>query len=332
MHPKAIFESFKNMKALVIGDLMIDAYIWGSVDRISPEAPVPIIDINKREDRLGGAANVALNLRSLGAKTTMCGLVGEDFSAKTLKGLFEEEAIQTDGIVHSSFRPTTIKTRIISGKQHLLRVDEESKTYINAEETKALKTKFDQLINAEDFDVIILEDYNKGVLSPEFIEHIINAAQEKGIKTTVDPKKEHFLAYKGVDLFKPNLKELKEGLKLNELKGDDTAALNKALDTLENLLHNKISFTTLSEHGVYIKKGADSKHIPAFPRKIIDVSGAGDSVISVASLCLAAGMDIEDIALWSNLAGGIVCESVGVIPINAEQLLQEVEEKYAHVR
>lgn len=332
MSPKEIFKHFKNMKALVIGDLMIDAYIWGSVDRISPEAPVPIIDINKREDRLGGAANVALNLRALGAQTTMCGLVGEDTSAQILEILFQNENIDTSGLVTSKERPTTVKTRIISGKQHLLRVDEESKQYASSSEEKLLIQTFDELIAKDDYDVIIMEDYNKGVLSKQFITHIISQAKKKGIKTTVDPKKENFLAFKGVDLFKPNLKELREGLGLDKLPGNDLVALEKALNQLETALGNKISFTTLSEHGVLIKDQHKTKHLPAFPRKIIDVSGAGDSVISVASLCLAAGLDIEDIALWSNLAGGIVCESVGVIPIDAKVLEEEIFEKITHAR
>ncbi len=319
---EALFSKFAGLKVLVIGDVMIDAYVWGKVDRISPEAPVPVIRVTAKEDRLGGAANVALNVAALGATPIICAIAGSDLKGGVLTDLLSENGMSAEGIVHSPERPTTVKTRVISSHQHIVRVDEESLAPLSSREEEELLHRIGQLMDSEKPDVVIFEDYNKGMLTPRVIEASIAAAQSRGIPTAVDPKKEQFFAYRGVSLFKPNLKELAEGLKRDIPKGD-LPALEEAVVALEAELGNAISLITLSEHGVYVKANGSSHHLPAHIRKIADVSGAGDTVISVAALCLALGTAPEVMAALSNLAGGLVCEKVGVVPVEKEQLLRE---------
>ena len=319
----SIFERFNHLKVLILGDVMIDSYLWGKVDRISPEAPVPIVSVTKIENRLGGAANVALNVAALGAKPIICSVVGDDGKADLMNQLLAESELSTEGLVRSDHRPTTVKTRVISSGQHLLRVDEEKTELLNDAESAGLINRFDQLINEEAIDVVIMQDYNKGVLSEEVITKVIEKCREKGIPTAVDPKKDQFLSYRLVDLFKPNLKELREGLKV-ELNDDDfMESLQRAVKELEAKLQNKMSLITLSERGMACSTDNCWIHLPAHDRKIIDVSGAGDTVISVAALCLALELEPEITASLSNLAGGLVCESVGVVPIEKDQLLSE---------
>ncbi len=317
-----LFEQFNNLKVLVVGDVMIDSYVWGKVERISPEAPVPVVRVTAKEDRLGGAANVALNILALGATPIICAIAGKDQKGRVLKDLFDASGISASGLVYSEERPTTVKTRVISGTQHIVRVDEESLAPLSpAEEGKFLAAVSNTLREMKP-NVLIFEDYNKGLLTPHVISAIIALAKEMQIPTAVDPKKENFFAYKSVDLFKPNLKELVEGLKVEIPKKDNTA-LESAVTKLETRLEHGISLITLSEEGIYVKNKGKSMRIPAHPRKITDVSGAGDTVISVAALCLALNTDEVYLAALSNLAGGLVCEKVGVVPVNREQLLHE---------
>lgn len=321
---KQIVEQFKTKRILVIGDVMIDSYLRGNVNRVSPEAPVPIVSLQKEEDRLGGAANVAINLVAMGASAIICSVIGKDKSGEKLVDLLAENSISAEGLVFSNSRQTTVKTRIIGNNQHLLRVDSEQTNDITIQEEDELVKKVEQILNGK-IDAIIFEDYNKGVLTESGILRIISLANSKGIYTTVDPKNKNFFAYKNVSLFKPNLKELKEGVGMN-FSFSDQESFKKAIDLLEERLGNSISFVTLSEHGVFIKDKIEQHHIQAHIRNIADVSGAGDTVISVATLCLTAGLALKEIAEIANLAGGLVCEKSGVVSIEKEQLIQEVEE------
>jgi len=327
MKPSALdelFDSFHNLKVMIIGDIMVDAYLWGNVDRISPEAPVPVISVTKREDRLGGAANVALNVSAMGATPFVCAIAGNDTKGQILIKLLEKRGLSSEGIVHLDDRPTTVKSRVISGHQHIVRVDEESTAMLNSDEEVAFLKRATQMIEKENPEVIIFEDYNKGLLTEQIISQLIQIAAEKNIPTAVDPKKVNFFSYREVTLFKPNLKELKEGLKI-EFDKKDYQKLKLAVEELENHVKNSISFITLSEEGVYVKEGDDHSRIPAHLRKISDVSGAGDTVISVAALCLARRTSSKFMAALANLAGGLVCEKVGVVPIDPEQLLSEAK-------
>jgi rfaE bifunctional protein kinase chain/domain len=319
------FGKFNQLKIAVIGDIMVDAYIWGKVSRISPEAPVPIIDLSKSEDRLGGAANVALNLVALGVQAEIISVIGKDEAGEKLKSLFEKRNIRFSNLVESKDRKTTIKTRVIGNNQHLLRVDNEQTNTINSEEEMALIQAVEKAI-AAGLDAIILEDYNKGVLTENVITQVVDLANKNGLITTVDPKKDNFLSYKNVTLFKPNLKELKEGMKV-EFDFSEFHLFEQAVIDLEADLNNKITFVTLSEHGVYVKEGIARTHLPAHLRDIADVSGAGDTVIAVSTACLAAGLSPVDMANVANLAGGLVCESSGVVAIDKQSLLDEVEKQ-----
>ena len=310
---------------LVIGDVMLDAYVMGKVNRISPEAPVPIVSLENKDARIGGAGNVALNLLALGAKPIICGVIGEDSSGDKLLNLFEKNGISTDGLVKSMARKTTVKTRVISNKQQLLRIDSESTFPLLESEEIKLNNTIQNVIN-QGVDGIIFEDYNKGVLTDSVIQNTIKIAKEKDIPTAVDPKKENFLSYRGVSLFKPNLKELKEGLNLNFDFNSNKELFEKGIEVLEEKLQNEISFVTLSENGVFIKNKTENYYVPAHVRSISDVSGAGDTVIAVATLCLISGASTKQIAEISNLAGGLVCEKSGVVSISKNDLLKEVSE------
>lgn len=322
-----LFNAFNNLKVLIVGDVMIDANLFGKVERISPEAPVPIVLVENRKSLLGGAANVALNIKSMGAIPIMCSVIGNDAKGNEFLQLMEDQNMRNDGIIKSSFRPTTTKYRVIGNRTQMLRVDEEIDTDLSEEESTHFLKRIEEIIETEKVDVIIFEDYNKGVLTAEVITKVITLANERGIPTTVDPKKKNFDQYNHVTLFKPNLKELREGLKV-DVNPEDKASLAQALNLLQEKQQIKIAMTTLSEYGVFIRSFDSYKHescfqIPAHRRAITDVSGAGDTVISVASLCLALNQHIDLIAALSNLAGGLVCEHIGVVPVNRERLMEE---------
>lgn len=320
--PEDIFNAFNKLKVLVIGDVMIDSYLWGKVERISPEAPVPILNVQKREIRLGGAANVALNVQALGATPILCSIVGNDLDGRNFQQLLTDNRLEKEGILLSEERITTIKHRIISGSHHMLRVDQETDKEITPNEKKKLIDKIISLLTGA--HVVIFEDYDKGVLNEEVISAVIAAAKSKNIPTIVDPKKRNFLCYNGATLFKPNKKELKEGLKIDS-DLNDIREVEKSVQLLKEKMKLEGVLITLSEQGVYIHNDEDKVHLPAHVRKIADVSGAGDTVVSTAALCMALGLPAKTIAALSNLAGGLVCEQVGVVPIEKNKLLEEAK-------
>lgn len=322
MNVESLFEQFAGKKIAVVGDVMLDAYLRGGVHRVSPEAPVPIVSLEKEEDRLGGAANVALNLVALGAEAIICSVIGNDRDGNRLIEIMEEQGISAKGIVQSADRKTTVKTRVIGNNQQLLRIDSEQTDDINETEQLLIVERIESLIHSG-IDALIFEDYNKGVLTEAVIQKLIAICTKNEILTTVDPKKKNFFAYKGVTLFKPNLKELKEGLDV-QFSMHEKAGFEAAVSQLENRLNNQVTFVTLSELGVFIKDAVDKKYVPAHVRNIADVSGAGDTVISVATLCLTIGLPIQEIAEIANLAGGLVCEKSGVVSIEKEQLKAEL--------
>ncbi len=321
---KKLFKQFNDLNILIIGDVMIDTYLWGSVDRISPEAPVPVLLINKKENRLGGAANVALNVQSLGATAIVCAVVGEDKEGTEFLELLKARGLNADGIIRASERLTTVKTRVIGQKQQILRIDSENNQNIGKILSDKVIAKITAIINKQTIDAIIFQDYDKGVISASLIHEIVKLADKNKIITVVDPKKRNFLDYTGVTLFKPNLKELRDGLKL-EINLATPQELEKAVEQLKNHLNCKSVMVTLSERGVFIDSAKGKKLIPAHIRDIADVSGAGDTVIATAALCLAAGLDEFSTAAIANISGGLVCEHPGVVPVNKEQLLKEAK-------
>ncbi|MGQ1785968.1 bifunctional heptose 7-phosphate kinase/heptose 1-phosphate adenyltransferase [Saccharicrinis sp. GN24d3] len=322
-----LFQSFNDKNILILGDVMIDSYLWGDVNRISPEAPVPILSGIGRENRLGGAANVALNIQALGANPILCSVIGDDIRSHDFFKLLKAQKMSKEGIVTCHHRKTTVKTRVISQHQHLLRVDEEICTPINHDSEEKLMAKLIHVLETHRIDAIIFEDYDKGVITSSVIEKVVKLANEKGIPTLVDPKKRNFNDYKGVTFFKPNFKEFNEGCKL-ELNKSESKELVEAGKKFQHEQDIDILMITLSERGVFINhKEGDSAIVPAEVRSISDVSGAGDTVISVSSLCLIQGMEPGLIARIANMAGGLVCEESGVVPINKDLLLQECVRK-----
>lgn len=318
---KDTFKQFDDLEVLILGDVMLDRYLHGRVDRVSPEAPVPIVRLEDMEARLGGAANVALNIKAMGACPILCSIIGKDSAGQQLQGLLPENDISADYLIHSKARPTTVKTRVIASAQHLLRIDEESTDYLSDEEAQEYLQLIEEILQHRKIKVILFQDYNKGVLSKAIIHKVIQLAQERNIPTAVDPKFTHFFEYQHCTLFKPNLKEIREALAL-ELP-THRSALDQADKKLRSKLNHQYSLITLSEKGIYWNDGAHAEIQATHPRSIVDVCGAGDSVISVATLGLAIGLDLAQISYLSNLAGGQTCESVGVVPVNRQQLEAE---------
>ena len=320
-----IFEKFNSLNVLIIGDVMIDSYIWGKVERISPEAPVPVVRVTKKENRLGGAANVALNIQSLGACPYICAVIGDDSDGENFLSLLKAQGLSDEGLIKIKTRPTTVKTRIIAHNKQIARVDAETERNLSSSNSLLVLNKIKQIIADHRIDAIIFEDYDKGLITKELIDKTVKLAETMGIITVVDPKKRNFHAYKCVQLFKPNLKELREGLKI-EIDPSNIEQIEQAVEKLKKQLGAKTVMLTLSEHGVYVSSANGNKHIPAHKRNIADVSGAGDTVIATAALCLAAGLNEFKTAEIANLAGGLVCEHVGVVPIDKARLLIEVDD------
>lgn len=321
---RKLFDSFSSLKVGVVGDVMLDTYMWGRVDRISPEAPVPVVSLQKKEYRIGGAGNVALNCRSLGAQVFLLSVTGDDTESLLLEELLSGSDIDASYLVKSKDRITTNKTRIISRNQQMLRLDAEITGDLGSGDEKALLDKVQAYISTAGPDIIIMQDYNKGVLTEKIIHEVIQLCRQAGVLTAVDPKRKNFFAYSEADIFKPNLKEVKEGLNILE-ETINQALLQNIHTELVNRLSHKISFITLSEKGVFYQQEEKSNLIPSHLRSIADVSGAGDTVIAVAAMVYAATKNIHLMAEVANIAGGLVCEEVGTVAISKERLMHECE-------
>ena len=320
-----LFAHMNDLHVVVIGDVMLDTYWWGQVERISPEAPVPVVAVHKREYRLGGAANVALNCKALGAKVTLASVIGNDSEGITIKRMAGEAGIDTSLIQESNLRPTTNKIRVLSRSQQMLRIDDEVTDELFTDEEHPFIDKVLRFLQRVKPGLVIFEDYNKGVLKENVIKRVLEHCREIGIVTAVDPKKRNFLAYKGVTIFKPNLKEVREGLNLFVDKVD-LENLNIVHKALREHLSHEITFITLSEKGVYYNTGFSAAILPSHVRNISDVSGAGDTVIATAGMVYALTRDEQLMASIGNLAGGLVCEEVGVVSINKGKLMTECAE------
>ena len=319
-----LFNDLKSLKVGVIGDVMLDTYIWGKVDRISPEAPVPIVSLDHKEQRIGGAGNVAINCSSLGARVFLLGITGNDDEADELEQLLKEKMIDTTGLTRSAKRTTTNKTRILSRNQQMLRFDAEITNDLNKDDETALLKQLSNFIEHEDPNVLIFEDYNKGVLTEKVIEEAINLCRASGVIIAVDPKRKNFFNYKNVDIFKPNMKEVQEGLNLL-FESNDLYTLRNVHEHLQKLLQHRVSLITLSEKGIFYQHLQNAAIIPSHLRNVSDVSGAGDTVIAVAAMVYAVTKNAHLMAEIANIAGGLVCEEVGTAAVDREKLLRECE-------
>ena len=320
-----LFAGSHGKKICIIGDIMLDRYMLGDVTRISPEAPVQVFDIKKTEPKLGGAANVCFNIKTLDAEPFLIGLIGKDTEGEILKDVMKKQGQSVAGIIETEDRPTTCKTRVIASSHHLLRIDSESKKEIG----KDIESKIMEMLNShsKEFGIIILQDYNKGLLTKSLIKKVIDFSIKKKIKILVDPKFENFFEYKNAFVFKPNRKELEDALGKKAKTEDE---LKKVCSEL--IKKNKCSnlVLTLGEHGmkVYSKSGGKLKihSIKTKARKVSDVSGAGDTVISTIAVMLAGGANIIEAVEIANIAAGIVVEEVGIVPIEKNNLIKRIKD------
>jgi rfaE bifunctional protein kinase chain/domain len=319
---KQLFTAFEHIKVGVIGDVMLDTYLWGHVERISPEAPVPVVTLDQRENRIGGAGNVALNLASLGARVTAFSVIGHDADGKELEKMLESSGIYTEYLTRSKTRITTNKARVMGRNQQMLRLDSETTTDLSPIEEDELLGQVRVYLEKEKPQVIIFEDYNKGILTERVIREAVALCHRHKVITAVDPKRKNFFSYTGVTIFKPNLKEVREGLNIL-LEDIKLPTLRHIHEQLVEKMQHTISFITLSEKGVFYQKGEEFRQISSHIRNIADVSGAGDTVIAVASLVYAATGNANLMAEVANIAGGLVCEEVGTAAISRELLLHE---------
>jgi rfaE bifunctional protein kinase chain/domain len=312
----SIFNRFPEKRIMVVGDLMLDEYLLGNVSRISPEAPVPVIEVREQTTRLGGAANVALNIAALGCVPVIVGAIGDDLSGDTMLELFGQNKVLADGIVRILGRPTTVKTRIIGDSQHIARVDREKTGYINREQEKRILDKIEELLDS--VDGLIFQDYNKGVLTEVLIAKIIERANKKGVIISVDPKFKYFLNYQKVTVFKPNIKETEQTLALKINTEQDLESAGALL--IEKLQAESILITRGSRGMSLFEKDFRITHVPTRARRVADVSGAGDTVIGSLTAAMTGGATVQEAATIANYAAGIVCEEVGIVPVEKNKL------------
>jgi rfaE bifunctional protein kinase chain/domain len=315
---RELLAKFGRQRVLVLGDIMLDHYIWGKVERISAEAPVPVLEVQKEEFRLGGAANAALNVKSLGGEAILLGVTGRDSAAQDLKQLMECKGLATDGLIADPDRKTTLKTRIVATNQQIVRIDRETQIDLGNEARTALLDSLRRLL--PNCQALIIEDYNKGVLTREVISGALELAASLRIPVAVDPKHRNFRQYRGVDIFKPNFRELQDILDM-EFESEDEFQV--AASQLRGEMQIKNLIVTRGSLGMYVFDGGkQARHLPTAAREVFDVSGAGDTVISALTLAYVSGADIHLAAKVANHAAGVACGKVGTASVNPDELLK----------
>jgi rfaE bifunctional protein kinase chain/domain len=313
---KAIVATLAGKKVLVVGDLMIDHYIWGKVSRISPEAPIPVVHVNEETWRLGGAANVAANLAALGANVALVGVVGKDATGRHLRSLLEEKGIDASSIIEDESRPTIQKTRVIAQHQQVVRVDREKSAWLDAKVREALIEK--ALAAAKGADAILFSDYAKGVLTQPVVAKLLELGRAQGSVLSVDPKPANIGLFKGASIITPNQGEAQAA---SGISMDSEAHVEEAGRKLLKDLECKAVLITRGEHGMSLfENGAPTTHIATRAQEVFDVTGAGDTVISTLTLALAAGAGYADAAYLANAAAGIVVGEVGVAAVSPAEL------------
>ncbi|MBI5847768.1 MAG: D-glycero-beta-D-manno-heptose-7-phosphate kinase [Nitrospirae bacterium] len=319
MNYQKIIKNFKNRKILVIGDIILDHYILGKVNRISPEAPVPVVEVTRETFLLGGAANVAHNIVSLGAHAAVIGINGEDMAGEALKSILQQKGVDCSGLFTEN-RPTTVKTRVIAHNQQVVRFDREDSKYVVGRILKGILSHIHSILN--DYDAVIISDYKKGMVTADLVKGILKKTRAKNMFVAVDPKVGHFDFYKGVSLITPNLMEAAFGAGLDIR---DDKSLNRAGQALLRKLSLKAALITRGEQGMSLFEKNKVTHIPTVARQVYDVTGAGDTVISAFTLATASGASLEDSAVIANHAAGIVVGEVGTAVATPEQLLESFE-------
>ncbi|MCX6338365.1 MAG: D-glycero-beta-D-manno-heptose-7-phosphate kinase [Candidatus Aureabacteria bacterium] len=313
-----LFKQFDQLSILVVGDLMLDRFIWGSVSRISPEAPVPIVEVTSESDMPGGSANVVNNLCALGAKTYVCGIVGDDLIGRILRDKLTHERIDLGGIMVNPERTTTLKTRIIAHSQQMVRVDKENRVEVGDRETSQLVAYVKSIVRT--VDAIIIEDYGKGLVTQRLVSELVPLAKKHGTLVSVDPKMGHRLDYRGITVITPNRAE---ALWLSGVESGDRAELDQIGHSLLTRLACKGVLITLGEYGMCLfQKGRRPASIPTTAREVYDVSGAGDTVISAFTAALAAGAAMKEAAVVANYAAGVVVGKVGTATASGSEILE----------
>jgi len=319
---QSLLRKFKGKKILVAGDLVLDHYLEGTVSRISPEAPVPVVALWEGCERKipGGAANVALNVLSLGGESIMAGVVGDDKDGEILLGLLTDAGVDVEAVIRDPDRPTTVKTRIMGRNQQLMRIDREKTHFLSPDIEIMVRSRIDSVMN--EVSAVILEDYDKGALTPGMIEHIIGGAAEKEVYVAVDPKIRNFWNFACCSLFKPNRHEAGRALGMN-IDGVNIAI--EAARKIRKNLSAEAVLITLGSSGSVLVYGQDdlSQHLPTVARHVFDVSGAGDSVIAIMGLAGGCGMAVTDAAKLANLAAAAVCAEPGVYAVKPDDILRE---------
>jgi rfaE bifunctional protein kinase chain/domain len=319
-----IIDRFPRTRVLVVGDVMMDHYVWGSVSRISPEAPVPVVNVTRETVLLGAAANVVNNIRALGGEVGICGVIGHDDAGKQLQHLLHSQAIPTDGLIVEPGRSTTIKTRVIAHHQQVVRVDRETRDGISRETHRRIFQHVAERVG-NGLDAIVISDYCKGVVTKELVRDIVRLARKRGIIVSVDPKVTHFGIYSGVTVLTPNTKEASVGAKIDIV--DDASLLQAGKGLLSRLACDAVLITRGEQGMSLFEKGGRITHIPTVAREVFDVTGAGDTVISALTLAMAAGAKIADSAKIANYAAGIVVGVVGTATVSPAQLKQRIVEQ-----
>ncbi len=317
-----ILEQFDRARVVILGDLMIDQYIWGKVKRISPEAPIPVVEVVREDFSLGGAANVASNLTALGASVEICGVVGEDAFGGMLMEMMKDKGIETRLVVKDSTRPTILKTRIVAHKQQVVRVDREDTSHVQGECLHEMRNRLRETI--PDVDAVILEDYGKGVIQERILSEIVPLARGLGKVVTVDPKREHFSLYKGVTAITPNREEAEEATGISIT--DERTLHEAGAQLMDRLRCDAVLITMGSEGMCLFREGNAPLMIPARAREVYDVSGAGDTVIAVFTSALVAGGTFRQAAMLSNVAGGLVVEKLGTAVVTREEILARMKQ------
>ncbi len=325
---KNLFDGFAGKRIAVVGDLMVDSYYWGTVSRVSPEAPVPVVDVISESVRLGGAANVANNIQTLGGTPILVGLIGDDHPGQMFLDLMKQQNLNHEGIVTDISRPTTIKTRVIAHSQHVVRIDNESKAdcpdQLQHRIIDAVKYKIHEL------DGIILEDYNKGVITKDTIHEIVAVARKYGKIVTADPKFNNFFEYNNVTVFKPNKREAEEAIGTRIRTEDDVLRAGERL--LSALQADNVLMTRGEEGMTLFEKNGEVSHMQTLATNVQDVSGAGDTVISTLTMALTGGASIREAAQLANCAASVVVGAVGIVPIQADQLMESALRLANHKR
>lgn len=314
-------DRFSRAQVLVVGDVVIDHYVWGSVNRISPEAPVPVVNVTKETMLLGGAANVVNNIHSLGGNVRVCGVIGNDDAGRQLVRMMRDQGITTDGLMTEQGRPTTIKTRVIAHNQQVVRFDRETKKGIERETHRSIY-EYVKRSMSDGLDAIVLSDYCKGVVTQALVRDIVKLAKRNGIIVSVDPKVAHFSMYSGVTILTPNTKEASIG---SRIEIEDERSLIRAGSALLRRMQCSAVLITRGEHGMSLfERGGKITTIPTMAREVYDVTGAGDTVISVLTLAMAAGASTADAAKLSNHAAGVVVGIVGTATVKPEELKSSI--------